>query len=157
MFSVEPSPGALILALRSTCSGPLNIFMALLGTCSNSSVSSSFCGDPRAECSPSGVLEGKDLFSWPAAHAAFDMTQSMVGFVGCEHMLFPVKKDVKCAWQTNVPFSSVVPFPFFSFFFFFWLLGTLSETAELAIKDLQLKVRLTDDQVFQNTDKLHAW
>lgn len=49
-------------------------------------------------------------------------------------------------------------FSFFLFlFFFFWLLGTLSETAELAIKDLQLKVRLTDDQVFQNTDKLHAW
>ncbi|KAK4827484.1 hypothetical protein QYF61_018784 [Mycteria americana] len=89
LFSRLNNPNSLSLSSQERCSSPRIIFVALLWTHSNSSMSFLCWGPQRlnavlqAGSHESGVEEENHL-PRPAGHCSFDAAQDMVGFLGCK-------------------------------------------------------------------------
>jgi len=97
LFSRLKSPNTLSLSSQERCSSPWIIFVALLWTCSNSSMPF-FCVLRAAELdaglqmeSHQNGAEGQNHLPSPAGHTCLDAAQGMVGLLGC-----------KCTWVAHV-------------------------------------------------------
>ncbi|KAK4821259.1 hypothetical protein QYF61_017137 [Mycteria americana] len=88
LFSRLNNPNSLSLSSQK-CSSPLTIFMALLWTHSNRSMSFLMLGAPEVntvlQVGPHDRRGGES--PQPAGHASFDAAQDMVGFLGCKQAL----------------------------------------------------------------------
>ena len=92
LYSRLKSPNSVSLSSHERCSSPQIIFVALLWTRSNISMSRLCWEAPELDTvlqvgSHQSGVEGQNLLARPAGHVSLDASQDMAGLLGCERSL----------------------------------------------------------------------